>query len=115
MTKMKQTLKFMPLILVLGSCSTLPSGPSVLVLPGSGKTFAHFQDDDMKCRQFAHGQIASAPHKPDSKEQGQQYYDIGYIQCMYVKGHYVPVSGTLMDNSRPEWTVPPPPDMPPPQ
>ena len=28
----------------------------------------------------------------------QQRYDIGYTQCMYAKGHRVPVSGQIMDN-----------------
>lgn len=113
---MKQILKSMPLLLVLSACSTLPSGPSVLVLPGSGKDFAQFRDDDRQCRQFAYGQIAAAQHEPDSREQGQQYYDIGYIQCMYGKGHLVPVSGALMDDrSREEWLAAPPPEVPPPQ
>jgi hypothetical protein len=34
-------------------CVTLPSGPSVTVLPGTGKGFAQFQVDDNECRQFA--------------------------------------------------------------
>jgi len=31
----------------------MPTGPSVLVLPGSGKSLEHFQSDDMTCRQWA--------------------------------------------------------------
>jgi hypothetical protein len=34
-------------------CVTLPSGPSVTVLPGTGKAFEQFQIDDVECRQFA--------------------------------------------------------------
>jgi outer membrane lipoprotein SlyB len=34
-------------------CVTLPSGPSVTVLPGTGKAFQQFQVDDVECRQFA--------------------------------------------------------------
>jgi hypothetical protein len=34
-------------------CVTLPSGPSVTVLPGTGKPFEQFQVDDGECRQFA--------------------------------------------------------------
>lgn len=30
-------------LLLLAGCATVPSGPSVLVLPGSGKTFEQFQ------------------------------------------------------------------------
>ncbi|MCG6965822.1 MAG: hypothetical protein LJE59_04880 [Chromatiaceae bacterium] len=38
---------------VLAGCATLPGGPSVLVLPGHGKSFEQFQVDDMVCRDFA--------------------------------------------------------------
>jgi hypothetical protein len=49
---------------------------------------------------------------PDSKEEGQQNYDISYIQCRYGKGHRVPVPGQLMYNTLQEWHTPPPPNMP---
>ena len=42
------------LTLGLAACTTLPTGPSVLVLPGSTKTFEQFRIDDAECRQFAH-------------------------------------------------------------
>ncbi len=29
----------------------------------------------------------------------QQYFDNGYIQCMYAKGHRVPVAGNIQNNS----------------
>lgn len=41
----------------------------------------------------------------------QRRYDQAYIQCMYSKGHKVPVSGHL--SSRPPSYVPPPPPPPP--
>lgn len=115
MIKTRQILKSVLFILVLSSCATMPSAPSVLVLPGKGKNFTQFRDDDRTCRQFARGQIATAQDEPDSKEEGQQYYDIGYMQCMYANGHLVPVSGTLMDSGREDWLAPPPPDLPAPQ
>jgi outer membrane lipoprotein SlyB len=49
----KSVLLLVPLALVLGACVTVPSGPSVMVLPGTGKPFEHFQADDAACRQFA--------------------------------------------------------------
>jgi outer membrane lipoprotein SlyB len=52
------------LILVLGvvsACATVPTGPSVMVLPGAGKPFDQFQLDDAVCRQFAQQQIGVAP------------------------------------------------------
>ncbi|MBI2157563.1 MAG: hypothetical protein HYU26_11780 [Candidatus Rokubacteria bacterium] len=39
--------------LLLTACATVPVGPSVMVLPGSGKNFEHFQTDDAVCRQWA--------------------------------------------------------------
>jgi hypothetical protein len=40
-------------LLLLAGCVSLPSGPSVMVLPGNGKDFNLFRTDDMDCRQFA--------------------------------------------------------------
>lgn len=34
-------------------CATMPTGPSVMVLPAPGKPFEVFQTDDALCRQFA--------------------------------------------------------------
>jgi hypothetical protein len=39
--------------LVMTACATVPTGPSVMVLPGSGKNFEQFQSDDAVCRQWA--------------------------------------------------------------
>jgi hypothetical protein len=44
-------------VLVVSGCATLPSGPSVLVLPGPGKPFEQFQADDYVCRRWAEHQI----------------------------------------------------------
>lgn len=113
---MLKILKVLTPVFLLSACSTMPSGPSVLILPGAGKDFNQFHKDDLMCRQLAHTQITTAPEEPDSKEEGQQYYDITYIQCMYGKGDRVPVPGELMYDTRQEWHPPPPPDMPmPPQ
>jgi OmpA family protein len=38
---------------LLGACATVPNGPSVMVLPGSSKSFEEFQADDAACRQWA--------------------------------------------------------------
>lgn len=43
---------------VLAGCATtMPSGPSVMALPGSGKNFDQFRYDDADCRNFAMAQI----------------------------------------------------------
>lgn len=149
--------------LSLGACTSMPIGPSLLVLPGSGRTFEQFQMDDYSCRQFALGQIGG--HAPNqaaissglgsaatgaalgaaagaainggagaavgaggglvagsvagtetadvSGYLAQQRYDIGYVQCMYAKGHRVPVYGQFtndaVQNSQSGMNIPPPP------
>ncbi|MDR5837664.1 hypothetical protein [Caballeronia sp. LZ034LL] len=37
----------------LSACTVMPTGPSVMALPGSNKTFDQFRADDASCRQFA--------------------------------------------------------------
>lgn len=136
------------LVLLLSACATIPSGPSIMALPGSGKSFDQFRDDDIYCKQYAHDQVqGTTPNRASilsgagtaalgtavgaaagaafggasgaaigagsgllggtlmgsgtaraSGDIGQQRYDIGYTQCMYGKGHRVPVSGRIMDN-----------------
>lgn len=44
-------------LLGLAGCVTVPTGPSVMVLPGSTKTFEAFRADDAVCRQFAFEQV----------------------------------------------------------
>ncbi len=47
--------------LALGGCATLPTGPSVRVMPEPGKTFEQFRDEDAICRQWAGQQIGVSP------------------------------------------------------
>lgn len=145
--------------LLVAACTTMPSGPSVMVLPGSGKSFDQFRADDMACRNYALESVggvtasqaatgsgvtsavvgtvlgAAAGAAIDGHEgaavgagtglligglagtgtaqasgYGLQYrYDTGYVQCMYAKGHQVPVSGRIYRQSRPATYFPPPP------
>jgi hypothetical protein len=44
-------------VLALAGCVTAPSGPNVMALPGSGKSFDQFQNDDQSCRAFAQQQV----------------------------------------------------------
>ena len=44
-------------VLFLSGCATIPSGPSVAVMPGPGKPFEAFQADDTVCRQWAQQQM----------------------------------------------------------
>lgn len=157
------------LLLALAGCVTTPDGPSVMVLPGTGKTFEQFQADDNLCRNFASYQIggrnaeqvaadsavrsavvgaavgaaAGAAIGDSSRAAGtgagaglligsmagtdasqasayslQRRYDIAYEQCMYAKGHKIPVSGrftTTPSTPRRSSAYPPPPPPPPPE
>src|SRR5207302_350735 len=49
--------------LSLGACATVPLGPSVMVLPGTGKSFDQFQADDAVCRQWASVQTGTTPQQ----------------------------------------------------
>jgi predicted lipid-binding transport protein (Tim44 family) len=134
---------------LLVSCASIPSGPSVMVLPGTGKDFDQFRDDDAYCRLYANEQARGETANRASIKSGvgtaavgtgvgaaagaamgggtgaaigagsglvlgslmgantasvsgafrQQRYDMSYTQCMYGKGHRVPISGQIMDNS----------------
>jgi hypothetical protein len=41
------------LLLLLTACATVPEGPSVMALPGTGKAPQQFNADDAYCRQIA--------------------------------------------------------------
>jgi hypothetical protein len=50
--------------IALVACTpTLPAGPSVAVMPGKGKSFESFQDDNAICMNFARAQIGVDPQQ----------------------------------------------------
>lgn len=155
--------------LALGACASVPTGPSVMVLPGTGMSFDQFRVDEAECRQYAStqvggttpdqamessgvksaavgaavgavagavigghrgaatgagtglivGSVAGAGAGQSSGRSAQQRYDIGFQQCMYAKGHRVPVAGRFEAGrqapaSAPATPAPPPPGSPPP-
>ena len=50
-------LSVLALLLLVCACTTMPTGPRVLVMPGAGKSFDQFKSDDFTCRQFAQDQL----------------------------------------------------------
>lgn len=148
--------------LLVGACASTPTGPSVLVLPGSGKSFEVFRADDYECRQYASfqvngttpaqagadagvksaavgaavgavaggllgghngagtgagvgliaGSVAGAGAANQTQRSSQQRYDFAFQQCMYAKGHKVPVEGYALPQ-RSSRRAPPPPPPPP--
>lgn len=146
----------------LSACATRPTGPAVMALPGTGKSFDQFRFDEGGCRQYAYEQVggvtparaadesalrsaavgtalgaaagaaidggsgaatgagvgllagglAGAGAAHGSAYDAQHRYDNAYIQCMYAKGHKVPVRGGLTSSSSPApraYYPPPPP------
>lgn len=59
---MSRFLRVSPLVVLLGvaGCTTIPTGPSVMALPGTGKSFDQFRADDADCRQYAFSQVGGA-------------------------------------------------------
>jgi len=150
-------------IAALAGCVTVPTGPSVLVLPGTGMSFEQFRMDEALCRQYAEGQpgqtpqgaadnaavsgavigtavgavagaaiggrrgagvgagtglafgtVAGAGTSQVSSYEAQRRYDNAYIQCMYAKGHRVPVGGYYPPERQGAPTAPTAPQYPPP-
>jgi len=59
---LKRIIPFFALLALTG-CVTLPAGPSVRVMPGQGKTFEQFRDDDAICRMWAEQQLGISPQE----------------------------------------------------
>lgn len=147
------------MLCILAACVSLPNGPSVMTLPGAGKSFDQFRHDDYDCRRYAYEQVGGITPRQASQTSGiesaaigaglgaaagaaiaggggaaigagtgllagglvgsgtasssayvnQQRYDISYIQCMYAKGHRVPVSGRITNDPPANFNPPPPP------
>lgn len=164
---MKPRIKWlaMGLLGVMIGCAHLPTGPSVMALPGSRMSFEQFRQDDYICQDYASGRIggsnanqASAESQLGTAAAGtaigaaagaafgggpgaaigaggglvagsvvgagegrrsayatQEGYDNAYVQCMYAKGHRVPVSGQFFyenQTASPQHSVPIPPPPP---
>ena len=161
---------FATVMLTVTGCASMPNGPSVMVLPGTGLSFKQFRNDDAICQQYASFQVGgTSPNQAginsgvtsavvgtalgaaaggaigggsgaaigagsglvagslvgtgiagNSMYSVQQRFDVAYIQCMYAKGHQVPVSGQFSGPSTPRAETPspnippPPPGLPPP-
>ena len=158
------------LLLALAACVSVPTGPSMMALPGSNKGFDQFRADDAMCRNFASQSIGASAANDAAVDAGvssaligtligaaagaavdgshgagvgagmglvvgsmagvgaadasrygtQQRYDQSYVQCMYSRGHQVPVRGgytvrrTTVPAAPTTDYVPPPGNPPPP-
>jgi outer membrane lipoprotein SlyB len=57
--------KITPLLLLgaVAGCATVPTGPGVAVMPGAGKTFDQFTQDDRACRDWAQQSLGTDVNK----------------------------------------------------
>jgi len=99
-------------MLIVSACATLPTGPSINVIPGPGKNFDVFQAEDAKCRQWGEKNAGSAQDSystiEDYGRDAQRRYDNAYSQCMYSYGNQVPGRQQVAAQS-PAVSAPPPP------
>ena len=49
---------------LLAGCATVPTGPSLLAMPGTGKTYDEFRASDSQCRQIAARRVGGASNDP---------------------------------------------------
>lgn len=96
---------------VLSGCASLPNGPSVMVLPGSTKTWDQFQIDNADCRNYSGSVVGgkNASQAAGDSSTNQQRYDLAFTQCMYAKGHQVPIARGSYPRPRYSSAAPPPP------
>lgn len=78
MTDLKNLLTLFGIVSLAG-CTTLPSGPNVMVLPGSGKNFDQFRGDDFHCRQFAQSQLHGATPETVMGDSGVRSAALGTV------------------------------------
>jgi hypothetical protein len=64
-------------LLLLSACVSMPTGPSVMVLPGSNKSFDQFRADDADCRQFASNQVNGGTPETAAADSGVKSAVIG--------------------------------------
>lgn len=76
---MSSRFRFMPLAVALlaTGCVSMPSGPSVLVLPGSRSSFSEFRADDMACRQYAREYIGGRSAEQAATDAGVRSAVVG--------------------------------------
>jgi hypothetical protein len=72
---------FSQLVLVISitACASIPNGPSVMSLPGTGKSFDQFRIDDTVCRQFAYEQVGGTTGQQASQQSAVTSAVVGTI------------------------------------
>ena len=65
--------------LMLAGCVTVPTGPSVMALPGTGKTYEQFRNDDFMCRDYALRQVGGATASQAATDSGVRSAAVGTL------------------------------------
>jgi hypothetical protein len=78
---MSTLLRFSPLLalLTVAACTTIPTGPSVMAMPGTGKSFDQFRGDDAECRQFAYSQVGGGSANDAAVDSGVKSAAVGTL------------------------------------
>lgn len=66
-------------LLFAGACTTVPTGPSILALPGSGKSFDQFRADDASCRQYSQLQMNGMSAEQAALDSGLRSAALGAV------------------------------------
>lgn len=69
----------MVVLVSLGACATMPTGPSVMSLPGEDKGFEEFRADDAVCRQYAFEQIGGVSAQQASENAAVKSAVVGTV------------------------------------
>ena len=77
--KSKLSIFSLLLLLVISGCATMPSGPSVMVLPPPDKPFEQFQAEDAVCRQYAYEHIGGMTGQQAAQDSAVRSAVVGTI------------------------------------
>jgi hypothetical protein len=69
MNRMRISVVAVAAVLAAG-CTSIPTGPSTMALPGTGKPFDQFRADDLGCRQYANEAIGGQTTANAQQESG---------------------------------------------
>ncbi|WP_153110589.1 glycine zipper family protein [Propionivibrio limicola] len=64
---------------LFGGCASVPTGPSAMALPGTGKTLAQFNRDDAECRQYATNQLGGTTASGAATQAGVESAAVGTV------------------------------------
>jgi hypothetical protein len=104
---------------LLAGCESIPAGPTVTAMQGEAKSADEFRADEVACRQYASSQVDKGKLDAPAAGSGatgsliggtdkaqyagtglQQISNRAYVQCLYLRGHKVPLL------ARERWTGP---------